>query len=125
MTIQEIREKIAQTIAGQGSMVDIGGGLPGILNSILDAVEGGGSVKPVIVEGTIDADSGNFTPKAGQPSFGDALNAFQSGVPVFFVYDDANSDVLKTELVMDYGVVGGGDTFSLATSSANWNVNSY
>lgn len=38
MTIQEIRDLIAKKIAGQGTMVDVGNGLPAILNGILDEI---------------------------------------------------------------------------------------
>lgn len=38
MTIQEIRDLIAKKIAGQGTQVDVGGGLAAILNGTLDAV---------------------------------------------------------------------------------------
>lgn len=36
MTIQEIRDLIAKKIAGQGTQVDVGGGLVAILNAICD-----------------------------------------------------------------------------------------
>ena len=39
MTTDEIRALIAQKIAGQGSAVDVGGGLPTILNAICDALD--------------------------------------------------------------------------------------
>lgn len=43
MTTQEIKDLIAQKIAGQGSAVDAGSALPQILNAIVDAIgEGGG-----------------------------------------------------------------------------------
>lgn len=38
MTIQEIRDLVAKKISGQGTMVDVGGGLPAILNGILDLI---------------------------------------------------------------------------------------
>lgn len=38
MTIQEIRDLIAKKIAGQGTQVDVGGGLAAILNGILDLI---------------------------------------------------------------------------------------
>lgn len=38
MTIQEIRDLVAKKIMGQGTMVDVGGGLPAILNGILDLI---------------------------------------------------------------------------------------
>lgn len=40
MTTQEIRDLVAKKISGQGTMVDVGGGLPAILNGILDIVVG-------------------------------------------------------------------------------------
>lgn len=38
MTTQEIRDLVAKKIAGQGTMVDVDGGLPAILNGILDLI---------------------------------------------------------------------------------------
>lgn len=38
MSIQEIRDLIAKKIAGQGTQVDVGGGLAAILNGILDLI---------------------------------------------------------------------------------------
>lgn len=48
MDTSEIRALIAQKIAGQGSMVDVGGGLPAILNAICDAIEGGGEIDGIV-----------------------------------------------------------------------------
>ena len=39
MNTQEIKELVAKKIAGQGTMVDVGGGLPAILNAIADALD--------------------------------------------------------------------------------------
>lgn len=41
MDTNEIRALIAQKIAGQGSMVDVGGGLPAILNAIVELLPDG------------------------------------------------------------------------------------
>ena len=38
MTIQEIRDLVAKKISGQGTQVDVGGGLATILNAICDAL---------------------------------------------------------------------------------------
>lgn len=38
MTTQEIKDLIASKIAGQGTMVDVGGALPTILKEIVDAL---------------------------------------------------------------------------------------
>ena len=47
MTIQEIRDLIAKKIAGQGTMVDVGNGLPAILNGILDKIAAIPAPKPI------------------------------------------------------------------------------
>lgn len=52
MTTDEIRALINTKIAGQGSMVDVGGGLPQILNEILNAIDG---VLTIPDLGTIEA----------------------------------------------------------------------
>ena len=53
MTPEQIKTLIDQKIAGQGSMVDVGGALPTILKEIVDmAGQGGGGgsdVKPIII----------------------------------------------------------------------------
>ena len=51
MTTEEIKNLIDQKIAGQGTMVDVGGALPTILKEIVDmASQGGGSdIKPIML----------------------------------------------------------------------------
>ena len=54
MTTEEIKNLIDQKIAGQGTMVDVGGALPTILKEIVDMASqggGGGDVKPIIITG--------------------------------------------------------------------------
>lgn len=55
MTPEEIKTLIDQKIAGQGTMVDVGGALPTILKEIVDMASqgggGGGDVKPIIITG--------------------------------------------------------------------------
>lgn len=41
MTKEEIKALVSAKIAGQGSMVDIGGALPEIINAIVDAIPEG------------------------------------------------------------------------------------
>lgn len=57
MTIQELKDLIASKIAGQGSMVDIGGALPTILDEIVEmASQGGGdSVRRITVDAELEA----------------------------------------------------------------------
>ena len=49
MTTEEIKNLIDQKIAGQGTMVDVGGALPTILKEIVDMAGqgGGGDIKPI------------------------------------------------------------------------------
>lgn len=52
MTPEEIKNLIDQKIAGQGTMVDVGGALPTILKEIVDMASqggGGGDIKPIIL----------------------------------------------------------------------------
>lgn len=53
MTIVEIRDLVAKKISGQGTMVDVGGGLPAILNGILDLVAASPSLDTIV--GDLDA----------------------------------------------------------------------
>lgn len=53
MTIQEIRDLVAKKISGQGTMVDVGGGLPAILNGILDLIAASPSLDTIV--GDLDA----------------------------------------------------------------------
>lgn len=103
MTIQEIRDLIAKKITGQGTQVDLGNGLPAIFNGILDAVEGA-SMEPLIVEGT-NSDSG-FIESAGQPTFSEALEAFNSGRPVFLRFSDEGYNTEETVLITSHSVNG-------------------
>lgn len=79
MTKEEIKAAVAAKIAGQGSMVDISGALPAILDAIVDAIpEGGGGNEPLIVEGT-KANEGYFVPNSGQPTKAEAIEAAKNG----------------------------------------------
>lgn len=50
MTPNEIKTLIDQKIAGQGTMVDVGGALPTILKEIVDmASQGGEGLKPIVL----------------------------------------------------------------------------
>ncbi len=83
MSKETIKAKILANLAGQGSMIDISGQLPAILDEIIDLIpEGGGGTEPLVVEGTLDADDYFFTPNAGQPDFATAKAAFDAGTPV-------------------------------------------
>lgn len=118
MTIREIRDLIAKKITGQGTQVDLGNGLPAILNGILDAVEGGSSAEPLVVEGT-NSDSG-FIESAGQPTFSEALEAFNSGRPVFLHFLDEESNTDETVLVTSHSVDGGSGEHRLRARNAEW-----
>ena len=49
MTTNEIKTLIQNTIAGQGSQVDIGGKLAGILSAIVDAIPSGEIPRPIVL----------------------------------------------------------------------------
>jgi hypothetical protein len=117
MTTQEIRDLIAKKIAGQGTQVDLGNGLPAILNGILDAVEGA-SMEPLIVEGT-NSDS-RFSESAGQPTFSEALEAFNSGRPVFLHFLNEESNTEETVLITSHSVDEDSGEHYLRARGAEW-----
>lgn len=58
MTTDEIKKMIADTLQGQGNQVDVGGGIPKILNAIVEKIDeggGGGAAEPIEI--TIDWDA--------------------------------------------------------------------
>lgn len=97
-------------------MVDIGGGLPGILNSILDAVE----VGPLIVEGTYDSSTNEFSPRSGQPTYQEAKEAFESGKPVFLQFSDEKTTSEYNDLVVSYTEDGGASKNYLRAGVVKW-----
>lgn len=112
MTKQEIKDLIAAKIAGQGTMVDVGGGLPTILNEIIDLIPAPSpSVEPLIVEGSFN--SGYFTPNAGQPSWADAKAAFDAHIDIFLVFK--LSDIPSVVLVTSSSIDDAGDKFLTGT----------
>lgn len=84
MTTQEIKALIAEKIAGQGSMVDVGGGLPAILNALCDLI-------PQVPDIPIDV-----IPITGTEYLGlvaGQLSSLPSGT-----YSRANSDITNGKL---------------------------
>ena len=81
MTTQEIKDLIASKIAGQGSMVDIGGALPNILDEIIDAV---GKTAPLRI--AIASSGGVPAPTASQKA--QIKAAMDSGQNVELIYED-------------------------------------
>lgn len=100
MTKQQIKDLVSAKIAGQGTMVDAGGGLPTILNEIIDALPEGGN-EPVIVEGEISTvDYSTFTPTSAD--FDEVAAKFNSGIPVYLKGElDAPFQILVVEYVND------------------------
>lgn len=107
MTKDEIKALVAAKIAGQGSMVDIGGALSAILDAIVDAIpEGGGGNEPLVVNGTFQGGGSSmftrgFTPNSGEPTFNDALSAFRAGTPVILKGQIGDNEVEAK--VLSYG----------------------
>lgn len=123
MTIQEIRDLIAKKIAGQGTQVDVGGGLPAILNAICDTLEsggGGGAAEPLVVIGTID-DSFFFTPNSGQPTFAEAKSAFENQ-GVILKFEETINMIPYEARVMGY--TGGNSDFDYQEGIYGYAVNS-
>lgn len=87
MNAKEIKDLIASKIAGQGTMVDIGGALPVILNEIVDAIgEGGGdSVRKITVDAELEALPSDVV---GSVKAGDILSA-KNGLAIVTVASDS------------------------------------
>ena len=71
---------------------------------------GGGATAPIVVHGTtIARGSGNpseFTPDDGQPTFSEAVEAFESGVPVMLVVDIEEGAGTVSANIVSYATVG-------------------
>lgn len=81
MNAEEIKDLIASKIAGQGSMVDIGGALPTILIEIIDSI---GKAVPLRI--TVDSEAGLPTLTASQKA--QVKAAIDSGQNVELYYED-------------------------------------
>lgn len=79
MTKQEIKDLIAAKIAGQGCQLDLEGAVAAALDAIVDLMPDAG----LVVEGSIAG--AEFTPGEGQPSFDDAVAAYNSGAHVVLI----------------------------------------
>lgn len=77
MTTEEIKNLIDQKIAGQGSMVDVGGALPTILKEIVDMAGqgGGGDVKPIVLSADPSAE---MTTQAQLDAIGLTIDEFKA-----------------------------------------------
>lgn len=122
MTKEEIKALVAGKIAGQGTMVDAGGALPTILNEIIDLIPegGGGGVEPLIVEGTIDSESFEFFPDAGQPTFDEAQAAFLAGTPVILKSEFDSVQVIADEGTFIHGLFNDGGEATSSLISVIW-----
>ena len=87
MTTDEIKKMIADTLQGQGNQVDIGGGIPKILNAIVEKIDegggGGGETKITFTE----------NPTLLQPYYKESLVEGQGAQ-----YERIPKDVLLTSL---------------------------
>ena len=54
LTPEQIKTLIDQKIAGQGTMVDVGGALPTILKEIVDMASQGGGSAPIVLNGYLE-----------------------------------------------------------------------
>lgn len=108
MTKDEIKSLVAAKIAGQGSMVDVGGGLPTILNEIIDLIPegGGGGFEPLVVESTDIVPLGTTEFTISADDFNAAKERTQQGLPTYLHViihdrkDEANHDFW--ELITSY-----------------------
>ena len=99
MTKDEIKSLVAAKIAGQGSMVDVGGGLPTILNEIIDLIPEGGGGESLNIELIAAEDAGYYNIASGE-TIEDVRSAFLSGIPVIAHYQDDDSDKNIYEVVI-------------------------
>ena len=105
MDAQQIKELIDQKIAGQGTMVDVGGALPTILKEIVDMASqgGGGDVKPIILSAEPTAE---MTTQAQLDAIGLTIDEFKAAAQ-----GERNSIVLRIpvengEEVTTYPIIG-------------------
>lgn len=93
----QIKALVAAKIAGQGSQVDVGGGLPTILNEIIDLIPEGGGFEPLVIEGrVVDGDIMIDDPD----SYDEAVEKFRQGFPVVVRFVAA--DTITYEAIIAY-----------------------
>lgn len=87
----------AETLGG----IKVGENLSITEQGVLSA--SGGSSEPLIVEGTVvDTGDWGFTPKTGQPSFNEAVEAYLAGTPVILRYEHPDDLLYHETMVIDY-----------------------
>lgn len=105
MTTEEIKKMITDTLQGQGNQVDIGGGIPKILNAIVEKIDeggGGGAAEPIEI--TIDL----FALAAYKTSETDKVTAFDA-IPksvmmkALGVTEDNLTKIMAGNVVLYYG----------------------
>lgn len=112
MSKEEIKALILAKIAGQGSMVDVGGALPTILDAILDIIpEGGGGIEPYFVQNGIinntsflDGGTPAYVITVTEDEYSKAKAAFLAGRPVLVLGIDSLSYLVvghSTDVVAD------------------------
>lgn len=114
MTTDEIRALVAQKIAGQGSAVDVGSGLPTILNAICDALDTTPAPQPaIVIEGTQNTDDNTFIPTDPAYTYEVVKDLILSGRIVLVKYyndmagiDEWDAFVQITELGILFGQTG-------------------
>ena len=99
MTKEQIKDLVAAKIAGQGSMVDVGGGLPTIFNEIIDLIPegGGGGFEPLVIEGRVD--EGDIIIDDSD-SYDEAVDKFCQGFPVVITFE--YQDVTQYEAIIAF-----------------------
>lgn len=113
MTTQQIKDLIAQTIAGQGNQVDSGGKLAEILNAIVDAVEQGGGSEPLVIPSSEFLNEGVIETEA---TYNSILEAVRNNRRVVLHHPSGNvSTVVGTneDVVLYAGESTGAGVFSL------------
>lgn len=78
MTTEEIKNLIDQKIAGQGTMVDVGGALPTILKEIVD-MAGQGGAAPLVLTGNLPTGESILNACEAVGLTSDAFSALKEG----------------------------------------------
>jgi len=92
-----------------------GGVLPKILNGLLDSIPK--EITPLYVEGvTTETGGTDFAPYTDSPSWDSALEAFNSGRPVFLKYKDDTINVQKMQLI----IFSDPNNYNLHSSTLTW-----
>ena len=124
MTKQEIIALIAAKIEGQGSQVDVGGGLPKILKGIIDLIQPAPEPiepEPLVVDGTVEesVEESELIFVPGDVDFDTALPVFEGGGCVLLVNAVDEVRVISAHLIYE-GTSGVKEMIGIDTTGKRW-----